>query len=455
MSDAIAVVGLGGRFPGSSDVDGFWQSLLDGAHGVRTFGDDELRLAGVPQELLDDPRYVRAHGWLDGLADFDADLFGYADDEAALIDPQHRLFLESAWQALEDAGHRPRDIGLTTGVFTGVSVNRYFLRHVFTAAPAGDPDSLMAPGHSADYLPLRSAYKLNLTGPSVAVQAACASSLAAVCLAAQSLLDYRCDLAVAGGASVAATEPSGYLARENGLLSPDGLVRAFDALSRGTVYGTGAGAVVLKRMEDVGPADPVYAVIRGWALANDGARRAGFATPGTAGLTAAMAEALAMAGLCPADIGYLEAHGSGTPIGDGLEAQAMAAVFRGTGRRCLLGSVKTNIGNLDAAAGIASLIKTALAVRHGVIPATLHHTAVHPDIDLKGGGPFEIAAGTEPWPSDAPPIAGVTSIGLGGLSVHLLLGPADTPPPAAATWHTLPPTPFNRRRHWIDAGGAR
>lgn len=455
MSDAIAVVGVGGRFPGCSDVDEFWRTLLDERHCVRTFGDDELRAAGVPAELLDDPRYVRAHGWLDGLADFDAELFGYTDAEAALIDPQHRLFLEAAWHALEDAGHRPREIGPTTGVFTGVSVNRYFLRHIYTPAPAGDPDSLMAPGHSADYLPLRSAYKLDLRGPSVAVQAACASSLAAVCLAAQGLLDYRCDLAVAGGASVAATEPSGYLARENGLLSPDGLVRVFDARSRGTVYGTGAGAVVLKRLEDVGPAEPVYAVIHGWALANDGARRAGFATPGTAGLTAAIAEALAMAELSPADIGYIETHGSGTPIGDALEIQAMAAVFRGGASRCLLGSVKTNIGNLDAAAGIASLIKAALAVRHGVIPATLHHTEVHPDIDLKGGGPFEIAARTAPWPGDAPRIAAVTSIGLGGLSAHLLLGPADTPPPAGPTWHTLPQTPFNRRRHWISTGGTR
>jgi acyl transferase domain-containing protein len=446
---------MAGRFPGARSVEAFWENLTGGVESISFFGDEELRAAGVPAELLKDPRYVKAHGWLDGLEDFDAELFGYSADEAALIDPQHRLFLESAWHALEDAGHRPREIGLTTGVFTGVSVNRYFLRHVFAPAPSGDPDSLMAPGHAADYLPLRSAYKLDLRGPSVAVQAACASSLAAVCLAAQSLLDYRCDLAVAGGASVAATEPSGYLARENGLLSPDGVVRAFDARSRGTVYGTGAGAVVLQRLEDVTPGDPVYAVIRGWALANDGARRAGFATPGTAGLTAAMAEALAMAELSPSDVGYIETHGSGTPIGDALEAQAMAAVFRGGASRCLLGSVKTNIGNLDAAAGVAGLIKAALAVRHRVIPATLHHTEVHPDIDLKGGGPFEIAARTGPWPSDAPPIAGVTSIGLGGLSAHLLLGPADTPPPAGPTWHTLPQTPFHRRRHWIPSGGTR
>jgi len=454
MSDAIAIVGLGGRFPGSSDVDRFWAALLDEAHCVRTFSEAELLAAGVPAPMLADPRYVRAHGWLDGLADFDADAFGYSDDEAALIDPQHRLFLEAAWHALQDAGHQPGAVGLTTGVFTGVSVNRYFLRHIYTPAPAGDPDTLVPPGHSPDYLALRTAYKLDLRGPSVAVQAACASSLAAVCLAVQSLLDYRCDLAVAGGASVAATEPSGYLARDGGLLSPDGVVRAFDAQSRGTVYGTGAGAVVLKRWEDTAPTDPVYAVIRGCALANDGARRAGFAAPGTAGLAAAMAEALAVADVTPRDIGYIETHGSGTPIGDALEIQAMSSLFRGTAERCLLGSVKTNIGNLDAAAGIVSLIKAALAVRHGVIPATLHHTAPHPDIDLSGG-PFEIAVKTGPWPPDAPPCAGVTSIGLGGLSAHVLLGPPDTPPPAAATWHTLPLTPFNRRRHWIEAGGPR
>jgi acyl transferase domain-containing protein len=450
--DAIAIVGMAGRFPGASDVDGLWRNLLDEVCSVRGFTTDELAAAGVPRHLLDDPRYVRAHGWLQGLADFDANFFGYPPQEAALIDPQQRMFLEAAWHAMEDAGHRPGQTPATVGVFAGASVNRYFLKHVYRGAD-GEPDQLMPPGHAADYLPLRVAHKLGLTGPCIAVQAACASSLASVCLAAQSLLDYRCDVAIAGGASVAATTESGYLAREAGVLSPDGVVRPFDANANGTVYGSGAGAVVLQRLEDVAAGDPVYAVIRGWAVTNDGARRAGFATPAVAGLASAVAEAMAAAQAEAREIGFVEAHGSGTPIGDALEVTALGSVFRGGANPCLLGSVKSNIGNLDAAAGIASLIKAALAVCHRVIPATPHHTAAHPELDLTAG-PFEVAVKTTPWPADAPALAGVTSIGLGGTNVHIVLAPAQTPAPQGITRRALPLTPFTRRRHWIEPGGS-
>ncbi len=430
--DAVAIVGMAGRFPGAPDVDTFWRNLLDEVDSVVTCSDDELRAAGVAEELLADPRYVRATGRLAGLADFDAGFFGYPPAEAALIDPQQRLFLQTAWTAMEDAGYDPGRPDGTVGVFAGTSVNRYFLGHLYgnpaagpTARP-GDPDALMAPGHAPDYLPLRVSYKLGLTGPSVAVQAACASSLVAVCLAAQSLLDYRCDTAIAGGASVAATEPSGYLAREGGLLSPDGVVRAFDADARGTVYGSGAGAVVLKRLADTAD-DHVYAVLEGWAVANDGAQRAGFAAPGVSGLASAVVEALSCADLSPADIGYVEAHGTGTPVGDAIEVRALAEAFRGEAAGCLLGSVKSSIGNLDAAAGVVGLIKAALAVRHAVVPATLHFTAPHPDLDL-AAGPFEVAARTRPWPDGpGPRRAGVTSIGLGGTSAHVVLRAPDRP----------------------------
>jgi acyl transferase domain-containing protein len=447
--DAIAIVGMAGRFPGASDVDDLWANLLDEVCSVREFGREELAAAGVPADLLDDPRYVRSHGWLDGLDRFDAGFFGYPDEEAALIDPQHRLFLEVAWHAMQDAGFRPDASRAAVGVFAGASVNRYFLRHILVPG-----ESEMPPGHAADYLPLRVAHKLGLTGPCVAVQAACASSLAAVCLAAQSLLDYRCDIALAGGASVASTTPAGHLARDGGLLSADGVLRPFDAAANGTVYGSGAGAVVLQRLEDVPAGLPVYAVMRGWAITNDGARRAGFATPAVAGLAEAVAEAWAAADAGPADIGFVEAHGSGTPIGDALEVTALGSVFRGGARRCLLGSVKANLGNLDAAAGIASLIKAALAVRHRVIPATPHHGAPHPELEL-AGGPFEVAVKTGPWPADAPDLAGVTSIGLGGTNVHIVLGPAEGPPPQGITRRGLPLTTFERRRHWIEPGGPR
>ncbi|MGA8113631.1 MAG: beta-ketoacyl synthase N-terminal-like domain-containing protein [Actinocatenispora sp.] len=440
--DAIAIVGMAVRVPGAADVETFWRNLLDEVDSVRTFTDDELRVAGVDAELLADPRYVRTSGHLDGLADFDAEFFGYPPAEAALIDPQQRLFLETAWAAMEDAGHEPSRVDGPVGVFTGTSANRYFLAHLYgnpAVAPrprAGDPDALMPPGHAPDYLPLRVSYKLGLTGPSVAVQTACASSLVAVCLAAQSLLDYRCDLAIAGGASVAATDPSGYLAREGGLLSPDGVLRAFDADARGTLYGTGAGAIVLKRLADAGD-DHVYAVIRGWGVGNDGAQRAGFAAPGVSGLASAVAEAMSCADLDPTDIGYLEAHGSGTPVGDAIEVRALAEAFRGRAGRCLLGSVKTNIGNLDAAAGVVGLVKTALAVQRGLVPASLHFTSAHPDLNLSGG-PFEVAAKTSPWPAGSTGRhAGVSSIGLGGTGAHVLLSepPRSAQPPGSAQPH--------------------
>jgi acyl transferase domain-containing protein len=442
--DGIAIVGMAARLPGASDVAAYWDNLCAGIDTMHRYSAAELRAAGVGDDLLADPRYVRAGGYLPGIEDFDAEFFGYTPAEAAEIDPQHRLFLEVAWHALQDAGEQPGRLEGPVGVFTGTSVNRYFLRHLYRPELLGAADEPMPPGHAPDYLPLRTAYKLGLTGPAVATQAACASSLVAVCLAAQSLLDFRCDLAIAGGSSVAATTPSGYLARAG--LSPDGTIRAFDAKAQGTRYASGAAGVVLKRCEDVTD-DRVYAVLRGWAVSNDGARRGGFAVPGVAGLADAVAEALATADLSPADIGYVEAHGSGTPLGDAIEVRALGSVFAGAAQPCLLGSVKPSIGNLDAAAGVAGLIKAALAVRDGVVPASLHFDAPHPDVDLSAGR-FEIAAGTREWPTPGPRYAGVSAIGLGGTTAHVVLGepaPADAPRRAP-----LPPQRFHRQRHWIE-----
>jgi len=424
--DAIAVVGMACRVPGASTVDTFWRNLLDEVDSVRRWTVEELRAAGVPDGLLADPRYVPAGGYLDGLTTFDAEFFGYPPHEAALIDPQQRLFLELAWEALEDGGYDASTVD-TTGVFAGSSPNRYFLTHL-----VGTLDELIPPGHTPDYLPLRVSYKLGLTGPSVAVQAACASSLVAVCLAAQSLLDYRCDLAIAGGASVSSPAPGGYLARDGGMLAPDGMLRPFDADARGTVYGSGGAAIVLKRLSDVADDEQVQAVLRGWAVTNDGAARAGFAVPGVTGLAAAVVEALACAELTPADIGYIEAHGSGTPLGDAIEVRALAQAFRGTPLDAVaLGSVKSNVGNLDAAAGVVSLVKAALAVRHGTIPATLHIGSPHPDL-----GPFRLATKTQPWPA-GPRRAGVTSIGLGGTNAHVIVEQPPLRPP-----RTVPPGPY-------------
>ncbi|HZD38027.1 MAG TPA: polyketide synthase, partial [Actinomycetes bacterium] len=448
--DEIAVVGLAGRFPGAGDVPSLWRNLCDGVDAVREYTQAELRALGIGEELLADPRHVRAGGRLDGVEEFDAAFFGFDDAEAARTDPQQRLFLEQAWLALEDAGYDPAGDDGTIGVFAGASANRYFLFHLLgnpAVSDAGPDDweERLLPGAAADYLPAQVAYRLGLTGPAVAVQTACSSSLVAVCLAAQSLADFRCDLALAGGASVAWPRHR-HLA--GGLVSPDGRCRAFDAAGQGASYSSGAAVVALKRLEDAeADRDRLYAVLRGWAVNNDGAARAGFAAPGVDGQAAVVAEALAAAQV-PADgIGYLEAHGSGTLVGDAIEVAATTRAFRESTDRsgyCALGTIKTNLGNLDAAAGAAGLVKAVLAVHHGSIPANLHFERPNPEIDF-AATPFFVPVKTQQWPppwDGAPRRAGVSSFGLGGTNAHVIVEQASTPPepPAGAGtgWQVLP-----------------
>lgn len=407
MSDAIAVVGLACRVPGAADVPTFWRNVRDRVDSVR-------RLAGT------DPNWVPVFGALEGIEDFDAGLFGYSARDAALLDPQHRLFLEVAWWALEDAGHDPGREDGQVGVFAGCGANRYLRHHLLGNPEVRPPSSLpedwdeVLVGGTCDYLPARVAYALGLTGPAVAVQTACSSSLVAVCQAAQSLLDYRCDLAVAGGAAVVSTGQTGY--RPGGSLSPDGVCRPFDPAANGQVFGNGAGAVVLKRLADaVEDGDRVHAVLPGWAVTNDGAARPGLLTPGVTGQAAAIAEATAAAGWAPAELGYVEGHGSGTLIGDAIEVDAMSRAYQ-HGARVVLGSVKANVGNLDAAAGVVGLIKTVLAVRDGVLPPTPHVTT---------GPPFEVLAQARDWPG--PRRAGVSSFGMGGTNAHVLVGQGPDP----------------------------
>ncbi len=441
--EPVAVIGLACRFPGADDPAGFWANLLAGVESVRRFTDDELRAAGVSERLLREPGYVRAAGWLDGLDRFDAEFFGYPARDAALTDPQHRLFLEVAWAAVEDAGYHAGRHDGSIGVFAAAGTNRYFLFNLFrnpAGYPSGslppDPDGLLVPGTGADHLPARVSYALGLTGPSVAVQTACSSSLVAVCLAAQSLQDFQCDLAIAGGASIFAGTPAGYLHQAGAATSPDGHCRAFDAAAAGAPPGSGAGAVVLKRLtEALADGDPVYAVLRGWAVANDGAARAGYLAPGSAGVAAAAVEALAAAGVGAGTIGYLEAHGAGTPVGDALEVDGLTRAFRSSTDRvghCALGSVKSNIGNLDQAGGIAGLIKAVLAVRHGVIPPTLHAARPNPELKLERG-PFRLATGASPWPAaGGPRRAGVSAVGQGGSNALIVLEERPPAPPPAA-----------------------
>lgn len=459
--DLVAIVGLACRVPGAPDAATLWRNLCAGVHSVRRFTPEEMRAAGIPKDVIEDPRYVPAFGHLDGLADFDAELFGYGGREAALLDPQQRLFLEVAWSAFEDAGYDPTRVSAPVGVFAGAGANRYVLHHLLgnpAVGPVGglpeDWDEALA-GWSPDYLPLRVAYQFGLTGPAVAVQTACSSSLVAVCLAAQSLLDYRCDLAVAGGAAVVSTRTAGYRHRPGGTLAHDGVCRAFDADASGQVFGNGAGAVVLKRLPDaLADGDHVHAVLAGWAVTNDGGDRAGFTAPGVSGQAAAVAEALAAAGVRPEEVGFVEAHGSGTRVGDAIEVEALTRAFRAgsvgvssdgassdSAGWCALGSVKTNLGNLDAAAGVVGLIKAALAVRHGLIPPTLHFTRAHPEIEL-AASPFFVNTEITPWPvPGSPRWAGVSSVGLGGTNAHAVLAePAERPavPEPGNRWRILP-----------------
>lgn len=426
--DAIAVVGLAGRFPGAPDVATLWRNLLDGVDAVYDYSPAELRELGIGAG------YVAAGGRLDGVADFDAAFFGVPADEALRMDPQQRLFLEQAWVALEEAG--PCD-GVV-GVFAGSSINRYFLFRQFgDPSQTDDWESLLLPGSAADYLPAQVAYRLDLTGPAVAVQSACSSSLVAICMAAQSLLDYRCDLALAGGVSV--SEPR-FRHTPGGLISPDGRCRAFDAAGQGAAFGSGVAVLALKRLEDaVESGDQVLAVLRGWAVGNDGAARAGFAAPGLEGQAQVVTEALAAAEASPAEIGYVEAHGSGTQVGDAIEVAALTRAF-GPGLAsgsCALGSVKTHVGNLDAAAGAVSLIKAVLAVRHGVVPANLHFDKANPEIDF-AASPFFVPVAHHPLPAGA--LAGVSSFGLGGTNAHVVVerAPVQAREPYGGGWQVLP-----------------
>ncbi|MBB5113496.1 acyl transferase domain-containing protein [Micromonospora echinospora] len=428
--DRIAVVGLACRVPGADDAPTLWRNLLAGFDAVRRTAGE-----GVPAG----PGWVPAFGRLDDLEGFDADLFGYPAEAAALLDPQHRLFLEVAWHALEDAGIDPDRDPAQTGVFAGCGPNRYLHHHLLgNAALAPGADALAEDwddaltGSGCDYLPTRTAFALGLSGPAVAVQTACSTSLVAVCQAGQSLLDYRCDVAIAGGAAVVSTRQAGYRLRPGGLLATDGVCRPYDAAATGQVFGNGAGAVVLKRLADArADGDHVHAVLAGWAVNNDGADRPGFTVPGVSGQAAVMAEALASVGWDAADVGYLEGHGTGTPVGDAIEVDALARVRRGAPGPLLLGSVKGNLGNLDAAAGVISLIKAVYAVRTGQVPGTAHFTGAHGDVDLAAAH-AEVSASTRPWTGERR--AGVSSFGLGGTNAHVLVesAPASPEPDRAA-----------------------
>ena len=441
LAGRIAIIGLAGRFPGARNVAEFWRNLCDGAESVSHFSEAELE-DWFSADTRRSPEFVKARPIIADAADFDAEFFGMHAREAALTDPQQRLFLECVWQALEDAGYDPAAYRGAIGVFAGCSINTYFLNNVcgnretineyVSQFQVGCYPELVGAGR--EFLSTRASYKLDLRGPAMTVQTACSTSLVATAQACQSLLLYQSDMALAGGVSVTFPQKRGYVHQEGGMVSADGRCRPFDAGANGTIFGDGAGVVLLKRLEDaLADRDHIYAVIRGCGLTNDGSGKAGFTAPSVDAQAAAIEMALNEAGVDADTIGYVECHGTATPLGDPIEIAALTKAFRQTTPErqfCAIGSVKSNMGHLDAAAGAAGLIKTALALKHGVLPPTLHYKSPNPHIDF-AASPFFVNAALKEWrPGPEPRRAGVSALGVGGTNAHVVLEEAPPIPPA-------------------------
>lgn len=423
----IAVVGMAVRFPGAKNITEFWQNLRAGVESVTFFSDEEMEAAGVPAALINHPKYVKANGVLDDIEMFDAAFFNINRKEAQIIDPQHRFFLECAWEALEDAAYDSARYQGRIGMFASESMNSYFLLNLYSnqelIQSLGTVQTVL--GNDRDFLATRASFNFDLKGPSIVVQSACSSSLVAVHLACQSLSCGECDMALAGGVSISLPQKAGYMFQEGGIYSPDGHCRAFDARAGGTVGGNGVGVVVLKRLDDaLADGDMIHAVIKGSAINNDGSLKIGYTAPSVEGQARVIAEALAVARVDPATIGYVEAHGTGTPLGDPVEIEALTQAFRHSTNRktfCAIGSVKTNLGHLDAAAGVAGLIKAVLALRHKELPPSLHFDQPNPKIDFANSS-FYVNASLNDWQAGSEPRrAGVSSFGIGGTNAHVVL----------------------------------
>ena len=430
----IAIIGMAGRFPGANDIEQFWGNLRDGVEAVTFFTDEELLAAGVEANFLSDPNYVKARGVLEGADLFDASFFGYSPREAEIMDPQQRVFLECAWQALEAAGYDSAAYRKPVGVYAGVGMNTYafnLLSHPELIQTIGNFQVMTA--NDKDYLPTRVSYKLNLIGPSVNIQTACSTSLVAVHFACQGLLSGECEMALAGGVSVAFPQIAGYVYQPEGIASPDGHCRTFDEQAQGTVGGHGVGVVVLKRLADaLSDGDHIWAIIKSSAINNDGSRKVGYTAPSTEGQAQVIKAAHAVAGVSAGSISYVEAHGTATPLGDPIEVAALTQAFRAAGmepRSCALGSVKTNVGHLDVAAGVAGLIKTVLSLEHELLPPSLHFKQSNSRINF-ADGPFFVNDKLTPWPrGPRPRRAGVSSFGIGGTNAHVILEEAPVPDP--------------------------
>ncbi|NER01884.1 MAG: type I polyketide synthase, partial [Okeania sp. SIO3C4] len=428
----IAIIGMSGRFPGARNLEEFWDNLKNGVESISLLSDKQLTKSGIGPETLNNPNYVKVSSTVSDIDMFDANFFNYSPREAEEIDPQQRLFLECAWEAIESSGYNPENYEGSIGVYTGTGMPAYLMYNL------GSEDFILLDGRSfaqmvandKDYLATRTAYKLNLTGPAISIQTACSTSLVAVHLACQSLLNGECDMALAGGTSIQVPQNVGYLHQEGLIGSHDGHCRAFDARSSGTVFGNGVGAVLLKPLQDaIADGDCIHAVIKGSAINNDGSLKLGYTAPSVDGQAAVISEAQAVASVNPETITYIEAHGTGTELGDPIEIEALTRAFsEHTDQKqfCAIGSLKTNVGHMNTAAGIGALIKTVLALKHNLIPPSLHYEQPNPQINFTDS-PFYVNNTLSEWKRNGTPLrAGVSSFGIGGTNSHVVLEEAPS-----------------------------
>lgn len=434
LNDDIAVVGLGGRFPGATSVDEFWSNLCEGKETISFFTDEELLAAGIPSEVVNDPAYVKASPVLADIDKFDAKFFQYSPREAQALDPQQRVFLETAWATLEDGGYTQATDELSIGVFAGSGgvVTSYLLAYLDQHPEIrGMTGGFQHLANDKDFMATRVSYKLDLKGPSINVQTACSSSLVAVHMACQSILNGECHMALAGGVNIRVPHQAGYFRQEGDIFSPDGHCRAFDAHADGIVFGSGIGVVLLKPLSDaIRDNDLIYAVIKSSAINNDGGKKISYTASSQVGQKRCMLDAFRVAGIDPCSIGYIEAHGTGTAMGDPVEVSALTEVFRTQTDKtqfCGIGSVKSNVGHLDTASGITSFIKTVLCLFHKKIPPSINFKTPNPKIDFKNS-PFYVVRNLSDWPScSTPRRAGVNSLGIGGTNAFVLLEEAPEP----------------------------
>ncbi|MBB1473152.1 type I polyketide synthase [Luteimonas sp. MC1782] len=455
--EGIAIVGMSGRFPGAPDVDTFWKNIKDGVESVTHFDPSELEIPLAP-DTGDDPnaRYICAKGILDDVDMFDARFFGYLPREAELMDPQHRMFLEICWEAMERAGHDPQRYPGAVGVYAGCYMDTYllwnlcsdptFLARFVESIQVGSLQTEL--GNDKDYLATRVAFKLGLRGPAMTLQTACSTSLVAIATACQALASYQCDMALAGGVTIVLPQKKGYFYREGSMLSADGHCRTFDEQAAGTVFSNGAAVVLLKRVEDaIADGDRIYAVVRGFAVNNDGAGKVSYTAPSVDGQADVISMALAAGDIDARSIGYVEAHGTATPMGDPIEIAGLTAAYRAhtlDHQYCAIGSLKANLGHLDVSSGAIGLIKTALSVDENLLVPSINFTRPNPKIDF-AQSPFYVNTELKPWPQAPwPRRAGISSFGVGGTNAHLVVEQAPEPPPEG-----------NRRSHALLLLSAR